>query len=285
MIKKILLILFLITSTSGLNAGTTRPNLLRDGFVLRGIDGTLTGPDSNDVWFFELASDVTDRDTVVKAGTKLELLPSSALEMMITHTKTHTAATYQLWNSTVTRYKGRNYIFPVYFLPVNLKDEKSELNETTPEEKTPKDSDDNASDLPTIPPDIMEKIKAAREEMFKTSQRIPDSDITTIDDNQHTAKGLKTAITDSILVGRTAVLVKQKKNEYEFTLDSIGRNVEKESFRLLPCEELERAEQKQSTNPEPIRFDITGILTKYKGNEYLLLNKATETYNHGNFNR
>jgi len=283
--KILLLILFLIASTTGLNAGTTRPNLLRDGFILRGIDGTLTGPDSNDAWFFELASDVMDKDTIIKAGTKLELLPSSALEMMITHTKTHTAGTYQLWNSTVTRYKERNYIFPAYFLPVNLKDTKSEPDKKTPEEKPAQDSADNTNDRPSIPPDIMKKINAAREEMFRTSQRIPDSDIITLDDNQQAAKNRNTAIIDSVLVGRTAILVKQKNNKYEFTLDSIGRNVEKESFLLLPCQELEKAEQKQSANPEPMRFNIAGILTKYKGNNYLLLNKAIETYNHGNFNR
>jgi len=283
--KIILLILFLIINATGLNAGTTRQNLLRDGFVLRGTDGTLTGPDSNDTWFFELASDVTDNDTVVKAGTKLEILPSSVLEIMVAHAKTHSAATYQLWNCTVTKYKGRNYIFPKYFLPVNLTKEKPEPNETIPEEKTRQDSADNASDLPSIPPDIMEKIKAAREEMFKTSQRIPDSNIITIDDNQQKAKGRKTAIIDSVLVDRTAILVKQKKDKYDLILDSIGRNLQKESFHLLPCEELEKAEQKQSANPEPMRFNIAGILTKYNGNNYLLLNKATEIYNHGNFNR
>lgn len=279
--KIILLILFLTTSATVLNAGMTRQNLLRDGFVLRGTDGTLTGPDSNDTWFFEPVSDIKDRDTVVKSGTKLELLPSSALEMMVTYAKTHSVTTYQLWNCTVTNYKGKNYIFPMYFLPVNL----NEPNETTPEEKTPQVSDDKENDLPSIPPEIMKKIDAAREETFKTSQRIPDSNIITIDDNQRTAKSRKTAVVDSILVDRAAILIKQKNNKYEFKLDSIGRNVQKGTFRLLPCEELEKVEQTQAANPEQIRFDIAGILTKYKGNNYLLLNKATEIYDQGNLGR
>ena len=124
--------------------------LLRDGFILVGVDGTLAGPDSpaptspigpwrpgcagikSDAdcqgwdrigevgagWFFELASDVNDSSSVVKAGTKLELLPSSALEKMIADAKTHPAATYRLWDGRVTRYKGRNFIFPNYFQPL-----------------------------------------------------------------------------------------------------------------------------------------------------------------------
>ena len=60
--------------------------LLRDGFVMMGVDGTLIGPDSNDVYFFELLSDVNDYRVVLKAGIRLELLPSLALEKMIAYT-------------------------------------------------------------------------------------------------------------------------------------------------------------------------------------------------------
>ena len=93
--------------------------LLRDGFVMMGVDGNLIGPDSNDVWFFELSSDVNDYRTVIKAGTRLELLPSSALERMTADRKMRTTAAYRLLNSRVTKYKGRNFIFPGYFMPLS----------------------------------------------------------------------------------------------------------------------------------------------------------------------
>jgi hypothetical protein len=48
---------------------------------------------------------------------------------------------------------------------------------------------------------------------------------------------------------------------------------------------LELAEQRQSAVPEPVRFKIAGIVTKYKGKNYLLLQKVTRVYSHQNFDR
>jgi hypothetical protein len=48
---------------------------------------------------------------------------------------------------------------------------------------------------------------------------------------------------------------------------------------------LELAEQRQSAVPVPVRFKIAGIMTKYKGENYLLLQKATRIYSHQNFDR
>ncbi len=82
---------------SGFDTTITRePPLLRDGFVLRGVDGKLSGPNSNGAWHFEIASDVNDYRAVVEAGTKLELLPSSALEKMIADAKMRSEMTYRL---------------------------------------------------------------------------------------------------------------------------------------------------------------------------------------------
>ena len=54
---------------SGFETTITRePPLLRDGFVLRGVDGKLSVPDSNGAWHFEIASDVNDYRAVAEAG-------------------------------------------------------------------------------------------------------------------------------------------------------------------------------------------------------------------------
>ena len=90
---------------------------------------------------------------------------------------------------------------------------------------------------------------------------------------------------DYILADRSAFLVKEEDGWLVFVLDALGRNTHPVSLRLLPCEALEMAELIQSSIPQPVRFKIAGLVTKYKGEKYLLLHRATRVYNHGNFAR
>jgi hypothetical protein len=71
-----------------------------------------------------------------------------------------------------------------------------------------------------------------------------------------------------------------------FVLDGLGRNIQQQiRLQLLPCLALEQAEHEQAAQPERLRFKIAGIVTQYKGQHYLLLQRATIAYNYGNFNR
>ncbi|MEA3226127.1 MAG: hypothetical protein U9Q07_09265 [Planctomycetota bacterium] len=270
---------------------TLEPPLLRDGFVLRGVDGELSGPDSNDAWFFEIASDVNDYRAVAKAGTKLELLPSSALEKMIADSKMRSEVTYRLWNGRVTRYKGKNFIFPTYFLAVSpIRKSRPEVSEEPQQKKETEPIVRDPNDVLTIPPDILEKLRARREEMatiappIVDSNRVDEPNLASEDEKQpepeHYSQGA-----DSVFVDRTAFLVGQGDGGLVFALEALGRNARQLSLRLLPCEVLELAEFKRSTELEPVRFKIAGILTKYEDHDYLLLQKATQIYSHGNFGR
>jgi len=278
-------------------AGPAGQALLRDGFVLRGVDGELIGPDSNDVWFFELGSDVNDYRAAVKAGTRLELLPSSALEKMAADVKMRAAATYQLWDGRVTKYKGRNFIFPNYFLPLS-KAKKPQRQQGRPADTTSEPQRkrelavDDANDVLVMPQEIVERLRARREKAADSGRRIAETNEAPVDEPQPATEEEKlldakryTQTADSIFVDRTAFLVKQDEGRLAFVPDALGRNVQRLSLRLLPCEALELAEQIQSVEPEPIRFKIAGIMTKYKGSKYLLLQKATRVYSHGNFGR
>ncbi len=90
---------------------------------------------------------------------------------------------------------------------------------------------------------------------------------------------------DYVLVGRTVLLDKHADGKPVVVLDALGRNIQQVSFRVLPCEALERAQYVQSLETEPVRFKIAGILTQYKGEYYLLLQRATRAYSHENFGR
>ena len=254
--------------------------LLRDGFVMNGVDGNLIGPDSNDVWFFELTSDVNDYRTVIKAGTKLELLPSLALEKMTADRKTRTTSAYRLWNGRVTKYKGRNYIFPNFFLPVSKakkpQQKKDGLTDTTTEPEPRRDlAINDPNDVLTMPQEVIEKLR-----LRPSATSVQRSEKNTEHSTQRTARS-----TNSVLVDRTGFLVNQDNGRLVFVPEALGRNVQNLSLNLLPCAALELTELKQVGEPEPLRFKIAGIITKYKGKNYLLLEKATRTYSHGNFGR
>jgi hypothetical protein len=264
--------------------------LLRDGFVMMGVDGNLIGPDSNDVWFFELTTDVNDYRTIVKAGTKLELLPSSALEKMTADRKMRTTAAYRLWNSRVTKYKGRNFIFPNFFLPVSKvkkPPQKQDGSTDTATEPEPgrEFAIDDPNDVLSMPQEIIEKLRARREKTADTQQLIPDSNEISTEEGKLPVTQRYRHSSDSVFVDRTALLVEQDKGRLVFVPDALGRNVQKLSLNLLPCAVLELTELKQAAEPEPLRFKIAGIITKYKGDNYLLLEKATRAYSHGNFGR
>ena len=306
----LLILVFLISdvlAALGFGAETARQTLLRDGFILKGVDGKLTRRDESATirrepkldwcgsgWFFEFSTDVNDYRSRASAGTKLEMLPSSELEKIIADVNERSAASYRLWG-WVTKYKGRNFIFPNYFFPLG------ELNrpqfqtppKTRQEGREPTESPlakeskqqpavSEPNDVSVIPQEIIEKLKAGR---IVRPERL--------DQDSKAKKGVGDSISakkaqlerDSILADRTAFLSRQNDGQLVFVLDAFGRNVRPVPLRLLPCEVLELTEQRQSAVPEPVRFKIAGIMTKYKGEYYLLPQKATRIYSHQNFDR
>jgi hypothetical protein len=282
-----LLILFLIISTGGNHAvpKLTPPALLPDGLILKGLEGKLTSPDSNGGWFFETDSDITDKNAVAKAGTKLMLLPSATLEKMITDANERSISQYRL-EARVTKYKGKNFLFPSYFVPISSP---KTSQQTTPDKTAPaKNSTEypnlnDTNDILTIPPDVLEKIEAARAKMAQSGHRISDSNRISPDKQKSVNKKRTPRTTDSVIIDRVAIFTEQQNGEFSFVLDAFGRNVPKVRFKLLPCKALELSELIQSVSLEPARFKIAGIVTKYKGNDYLLLQKATRIYSQGNF--
>jgi hypothetical protein len=148
------------------------------------------------------------------------------------------------------------------------------------------------NDVLTIPIDLLEKLQATRQTMAARERRIVDSNKTQAtepnsaeEDRWQSEPERYSGGSDTVLVDRTAFLVGRPDGGLVFMPDALGRNVGQLSLRLLPCEALELAELKRSADFEPVRFRIAGILTKYEDTDYLLLQKATPVYSHGNFGR
>lgn len=299
----ILLLIFVILILTELSRAEELPRqgLLRDGFALSGVDGRINGR-IGEGWFFELDSDVVDDKTVAKKGTNLQLLPSATLQRALNDMKIRHADNYCLWGR-VTKYKGKNFIFPIYFLPLSkIEPSKPETpqepntQEQKPLETMVSEKDDSEpninepNDALAIPQEVIEKLKTRRLELTKLQDTEPIAHPVSIENQEDSWVSARTKESqipqqDTVLADRTAFLDKQDDGQLVFTLDSLGRTAPKTSLWLLPCETLELTEKRQSTELEQPTFKIAGIITKYNGQNYLLLQKATQVYSYGNFAR
>lgn len=286
--------LILLSIGSGLAAKKERQILLRDGFALTSVEGKLIKQDANetsqserssllaegDAWFFEFDSPVKGDRGSLKAGTRLRLLPSATLEQMIYDANDRSVPSYRL-RATVTRYKGKNFIFPTYFLPLS--------KARGPEGTTPSDAAitgasqesqkqagptiNDANDEFAVPKEITEMLKARRTTPGQQLVR-----------EKAMAERRKITKHNYILANRTG-FIRESGQKLNFVLDALGLSVQpaEGGLRLLPCQALELAEREQSAEPDPVRFKMAGIVTEYKGNKYLLLQRAIRTHSHGNF--
>ena len=291
-ISYVVLFINVVAIASGLRPSKPRQMLMRDGSVLTGVDGRLVTHDSNEAkrnsaperWFFEFESDFSVGKCLVKAGTRLELLPSSVLERMIADANKAPDASYRLGGS-LTQYRGKNFIFPTYFLPLaKTKKPKLPASQKSPQQETrPKINEPN--DVVKIPKELLDKLPDRKKTIVHTT-RPENSEEIKSGPGRKTKSGKKQ---DSILADRSGFIRKSSYGtqdtwrQVSFVLDALGRKEGKTSLQLLPCQALELAQRKQSASPDNLRFKIAGIVTKFKGKKYLLLQRTTRLYSHGNF--
>ena len=291
-ISYVVLFINVVAIASGFRPAKPRQMLLLDGFVLTGVDGRLVTHDSNEAkrnsaserWFFEFESDFSEGVSLVKAGTRLELLPSSVLERMVADANNGPDASYRIGGS-LTQYRGKNFIFPTYFLPLaKTKKSPSSTSQKSPQQESrPKINEPN--DIVKIPKELIHKLRDRKKTIDHTIRPENSEEIKT-GPGPKTKSGKKR---DSILVDRCGFIRgsgRQAQNSWRkvsFVLDALGRTQGKTSLHILPCQALEQAQLRQSAAPEMLRLKIAGIVTKFKGKKYLLLQRTTRLYSHGNF--
>ena len=252
----------------GFSADRTASRLLREGTVLAGVDGKVVATDANDVWLFELAADVNNVSGRISAGTRFTLLPSTVLEDLIADANDRQAPRYRL-SATVTRYEGRNFLFPTYFLPLSkLKDAERAARDPNAPGRL-----DVRPDL-TIPPEVLEKLQSQPGRARRDEQRGTPS----------LRKLFGRILLDR--VGRVVVPGDDRASSGQravFVPYALGWNLAETHYELLPCTTLESVLKRQAAAPEPIRFQVAGMVTQFQGKEYLLLQRAIRAYSYGNF--
>jgi len=294
-------LLLLLAAGTGFGAQPAARTLLPETAVLDRVDGRLLHVDANDTWLFELTMDVKTPDYQLPAGVRFVLLPSVTLARLIADVNDRVAPRYRL-SARVTRFRGKNYLYPTYYLPLSkFKDDQS------PEDGGPKAQDDGThpqspirnpqSGLPelAIPPEVLEQLKKqrplrgprrsaqAQPKPVQGSERVLADCVGRIESAQ------KSVVSSPLSVpsGQSPTDNRQRKteNSWVFVPYALGWNLGSVRYELLPSAALEEALQKQAQVVDPIRFNAAGLVVEFQGKKYLLLQRATIVYNYGNFGR
>ncbi len=255
---KSILVVIVVTAVSFVcRASQSSRELLPDGFVINDADGKVTGPDSQGIYKFVFNTDISDGKIIIRAGTPIELLETAALMKMLDNYRPGENYGFLL-SARVTAYGGKNYLFPVYFIPYkNIgEDEKSKTQQSLLQVNDP-------NNPLRIPETVLEKLTSGKE-ILPVQVR----------------PGLELK-EDFILADRTGYIEKQNNGRFAFVFDALGRNLDKSKIILIPCQALEKIQSE--FKDEPVRLKVSGIITKYKGNLFLLLQKTSRVYSNGNF--
>jgi hypothetical protein len=191
---------------------------------------------------------------------------------------------YRLGGS-LTQYRGKNFIFPTYFLPLA----KTKMPKLPASKKSPQQESrlkiNEPNDVVKIPKELLDKLPDRKKTIVHTTRPENSQEFKT-EPGPKTKSGKKR---DSILADRSGFIressygTQDSWRRVSFVLDALGRKEGKTSLLLLPCQALELTQRTQAAAPEMLRFKIAGIVTKFKGKKYLLLQRTTRLYSHGNF--
>ena len=203
---------------------------------------------------------------------RLELLPSTLLEELIADANERVASRYRL-TATVTRYEQQNFLFPSYFLPLSkLKGDEAaaDPNASGLADDSEAGPDSSGTEL-AIPPEILEKLRSRR--AGPAARREAPADPNGTPPRRRLGR---------VMVDRVGLIAASKAGP-AFVPYAFGWDVNKGYYQLLPCQTLERMLARQAASPEAVRFSVAGLVTEFKGKNYLLLQRAIPVYSHGNF--
>ncbi|MBN1816249.1 MAG: hypothetical protein JW828_02745 [Sedimentisphaerales bacterium] len=257
--QTVLLFLMATTAVLGKESGSLQKTTpLRDGYVILGAGGTIRPAADPNHWEFLPREPLTDGRGRVQARTPISVLPSATLEKILATTQDDDTE-FGVWlMARVTLYQQKNHLWAAHFVPT-----KTITKSPIP---VPMPGNPDPNDTSILPKEVLERLKP---EVVIDLTKIPT---------------LLEARRDVALVNRTGFVIGRGPDR-TFVLDGFGLQMEGLSFTLLPNTVLQQTEQIVDASPGRIRFRISGIVTRFKGQDYLLLQRATRTYTHGNFSR
>jgi hypothetical protein len=264
MLKKTLILVVVFLPVLALAAEPNTPTVLREDVPVKSLDGQLVHDDANDVWLFETADDVKDDKAILPAGSRVPLVGCSMLEKMTTVFAEIGQSRFRIWATTI-KYRNQNYFYPVYFL--SLEKPKETVVEK-PDTNSIVSLVEDSNTLKVLPDAILKKLEP--KSIVSASQL---------------TEALKNDA-DTVIISRTGFMrYDNKSQKYIFNIDSLGRSISDIKFNVHPSQTLEQVEKISRKSSEPVRFRVSGRITKFHGQTYILLHQATPAYNFGNFSR
>jgi hypothetical protein len=242
---------------------------LREGFLIDYVQGVMS-IDANGKWVFKADTKLFDGLKTLKAQSPVELLPSSTLEKITTGIdpkKLPVKNIHLRLQAAVTKYKDKNYLFATSYIPLSKGEKPTPVPAAEKEKEIPEQAEETKDD-PILSDDVKEMLKPTWTPDLGQKKR---RDEIKVED-------------DFSLVGRTGFVIDKNKRKY-FRLDGLGRKIDRNAYKILRCSSLEFVEKVKYRIPGRRRYSISGIITTYKGQKYLLPQRVARTYNHGNFAR
>jgi hypothetical protein len=283
--KHKILILTLIAPT--LLIAAQNKQILPDGTNLPGIDGSVFA-DTNNNWFFQTQSEIINRDIKLHPNSKIQILPCRILEKMTADPNTKKIHKFRVWGN-FTRYKNLNYIFIDYALPIIEKPKQApqppETNGKPEPQKDPNKAEptiNEPNDDLQMPADILAKLRS-RKTISPFQLSLTEKKQTPKKETKTQTKPSPLVDNEALLSSRNGFIVNDTPDKCRLVLDALGRNAATVSLKLLPCQTLENALNARDKNLEKTRFKASGIVTRYKGENYLLLQSASRVFSYQNF--
>lgn len=296
--------------------------LIRDGFSFpnSGIEGLVIRSRAGNKWFFSPYADFSDMRSTVLKGWQIELLPSSTLEKIVGEMdllpNKNSTMEIKLWgkvtkysnqNSTKRLYSGkniaegeiftRNFIYPLNFIAISTVEATSDVDAVEKVDET--DSEKKYDPTSLIPEEARKLLQTPVKKEEKEEDEAPIDKMTSdsiipksvinkfkLKRVENLAKWKKsTTVEKDVSLSNRTGFVTQEKGYKIFSVDAMGRNVDNSKYRLLECETLQWIEQDIAESLGRSRYKVSGTVTKFKGEDYMLLQRTVRTYNHGNFAR
>jgi len=267
--------LLLCAAAQAAQPQNTAARPLAEGTMLGNVDGTIGRTDSNDLWYFEMETDINEPALKIPAGTRFPLLPSATLENLIVDANDRRDPFYRL-TAQVTQYRDANFLFPSYFLPLSkirdAKEPPARVSTVKPSEPNAPPAGKTGDSEMTIPDDIARRLRDRRPP--RALQR-PTPEGAPV--------GTKPRRPASRVLVDAVGFIEIRQGQPVFVLDACGRNLSGVAYQLLPNQVLQRTEREVATWSEPTRLMVAGLETEYRGEKYLLLQRVIRVYSHGNF--